>query len=88
MGCAGSNPLPGGDTMTAATNGHASPLHMADPTEKPCTMMQKMTGNANIEEMVQKVVSNVSMDDMVKKIKGTDGGSYMHTISYHICISI
>lgn len=57
MGCAGSNPLPGGDTMAASANGHAASMQMPEG-EKPCTI-------------VQKTISAVNMDEMVKKIQGT-----------------
>lgn len=56
MGCAGSSPLPAGDTMVA--NGRAavdnSPLdaHTADPKDKACSIVQKVV---NIDEVVKKI---------------------------------
>lgn len=59
MGCAGSNPLPG--TQDPMANGRESavsaPMQLSD-SDKPCSIVQKMAGSVNV-------------DDMVKKIQGT-----------------
>jgi hypothetical protein len=62
MGCAGSNPLPSGDTMqSTASNGRAVAV------EPPTTA----DGDHRAGSMVQKVIGSVNVDDVVKKIQGT-----------------
>lgn len=81
MGCAGSNPIPTGETVAAASNGHAAagdkPL-MADDSSTATATVDK-----NPQSIVQKVVGNVKIDDVVKKIQGIyhRGGNHKGKLS-------
>lgn len=59
MGCAGSNPLPAGDAMVASatTDSRAvavDPPPMSD-TEKACSIVKKVVGSVNVDDVVKKI---------------------------------
>ncbi|KAL4131210.1 hypothetical protein QTP88_008551 [Uroleucon formosanum] len=64
MGCAGSNPLPAGDTMVASATTDSRTVAVDPPpvsdSEKACSI-------------VKKVISSVNVDDVVKKIQDVGG---------------
>lgn len=59
MGCAGSNPLPAGDSMVASATTDSRAIAADAPpmsdTDKACSIVQKVVGGVNIDDVVKKI---------------------------------